>query len=71
MKTFTTIRRGDRRGFNKILRDDTQRNAKRLSMIVQRDGGEVRVEGIVCEKSGTSSRTPTSALLEIFEGFEV
>ncbi|KAG6356187.1 hypothetical protein INS49_015574 [Diaporthe citri] len=71
METFTTIRRGNRKGFNEVLRQDGYRKAKRLTMIVQQDGGEVLVEGIICENERKCSRTPTSTLLEIFEGFEV
>ncbi|KAK7698950.1 hypothetical protein SLS64_012005 [Diaporthe eres] len=69
--TFTTIRRGNRRGFNGVLCADGHRKAKRLSMIVQQDGGEVLVEGIICQKSGKMSRTPNSFLLEVFDGFNV
>ncbi|KAI7779259.1 hypothetical protein LA080_001022 [Diaporthe eres] len=70
-ESLTTIRRGNRRGFNRVLCADGHRKAKRLSIIVQQDGGEVLVEGIICQKSGKKSRTPTSFLMEIFDGFNV
>lgn len=40
-------------------------------MIVERDGGEVLVEGIICGNPGQKTRTLTFTLLEIFKGFEV
>lgn len=68
---FTNIRRSNRRGINAAMRQDDFRNSKRLSMTVERDGGEVLVEGIICGKPPQRILTPTSILLEIFEGFQV
>lgn len=40
---------------------------RRIMMIVQRDGGEVRIDGLVAKKP----KSPTSAALEVFDQFEV
>lgn len=66
-ESMTTIRRGNREGINRFLRLESHRRLKRVLMIVQRDGGEVLVEGIVCKKN----RSPNSTLLKLFERFEV
>ena len=68
-KTATSITHGNIEVFKQWLQQEMQKTVKkrRRMMIVQSDGGEVSVEGLVPERNHTS----TFAVLEIFEEFEM
>lgn len=67
-ESISRVFRGDREGINKYLMNEEKFvSQKRISMIVQRDGGEVKVERIVTKPGWTLTHT----VLEIFEDFEV
>lgn len=76
LDTLTYICGGNQEGIRQQMRQEgkTPWDTRRIMMIVQRDGGEVRVDGLVAKApkgKPTTVGKPTTAALNLFDQFEV